>query len=65
MAVNSSRSMNADLQKGVRDGTFKNITPDRESVEVQPLERAHQLQCQYNVADYVQNLRPENCLPNY
>lgn len=29
MAVNSSRSQNADLRLGATDGAFKNLTPDR------------------------------------
>jgi len=29
MAVNTSRSQNADLRLGATDGTFKNTTPDR------------------------------------
>lgn len=29
MAVNESRSANADLQLGMRDGRYKSLTPDR------------------------------------
>jgi hypothetical protein len=29
MAVNTSRSQNADLRLGATDGTFKNTTPNR------------------------------------
>lgn len=29
MAVNNSRSMNADLKAGALDGVYKNLTPDR------------------------------------
>jgi hypothetical protein len=29
MAVNESRSANADLQLGIRDGRFKSLTPSR------------------------------------
>jgi hypothetical protein len=32
MAVNSARSMNADLHSGVNDGRLKSLTPDRGGV---------------------------------
>jgi len=53
MAVNESRSMNGDLQKGAKDGLLKSLTPDRggepETAEV--VSRAAMLQRQYNITD--------------
>lgn len=53
MAVNATRSMNRDLQAGVRDGRFKSITPDRGgSVEIDAvIDRAVVIPPQYNVTD--------------
>lgn len=53
MAVNATRSMNADLQKGVNDGLFKSITPGRGGeVETEHvIDRAVVLPPQYNVTD--------------
>ena len=50
MAVNTSRSQNADLRLGATDGTFKNITPDRGGeVEMQsPTKLTMVLNEQYN-----------------
>ena len=58
MAVNATRSMNDDLQKGVNDGLFKGLSPDRGGeVESRPLvERAATLQPQYNVTDVTYHL---------
>ena len=51
MATNTSRSMNADLKLGMRDGTFKSLTPNRGGkVETKDaVERSNQLQLQYNM----------------
>jgi len=45
--------MNLDLQKGLNDGAFKSLSPDRGGeVEMQAIhERASLLQPQYNVND--------------
>lgn len=53
MAVNETRSLNRDLQTGVKDGLIKTITPDRGGVvETNAVvERAAMLQRQYNVTD--------------
>lgn len=53
MSVNQTRSLNADLQKGVNDGLIKSVTPDRGGeVETNAVvERAAMLQRQYNVTD--------------
>lgn len=53
MAVNTSRSMNADLQQGTVDGLRKNLTPDRggEVEEGAALTRAADLQPQYGITD--------------
>ena len=53
MAVNSSRSMNEDLQHGINDGVFKSLSPDRGGeVEMQDVrERAMMLQAQYDMND--------------
>jgi hypothetical protein len=53
MAVNQTRSLNADLQKGVNDGLLKSLSPDRggEVETKQLVERAATLQPQYNVTD--------------
>jgi len=55
MAINNSRSMNADLQQGLIDGLVKTLTPDRGgTVEVQHVhERALALQSQYSVSDHM------------
>lgn len=57
MAVNDSRSMNADLQQGLLDGRLKTLTPDRGgSVEVQNVhDRALALQAQYSISDHMQS----------
>lgn len=51
MAVNDSRSMNADLQLGIIDGKVKNLTPDRggEVEQEHVLQRRTELQQQYGV----------------
>ena len=60
MAVNSARSMNADLQQGLLDGAVKSLTPDRGgAVERHEVEqRANDLQPQYNITD---NKHVYNC----
>lgn len=52
MAANFSRSMNADLQAGVRDGLYKSYTPDRggEVETSKVMERADDLQPQYGMS---------------
>jgi hypothetical protein len=51
MAINDTRSMNADLQLGVVDGKVKRLTPDRGGeVEMQAVtQRKYELQQQYGV----------------
>ena len=39
MAVNSSRSMIADLHEGITDNSYIHLTPNRGNVENPPLER--------------------------
>ena len=52
MAINSSRSMNADLQQGTVDGRLKNLTPDRSATETAAVDkRAAELQPQYGLTD--------------
>lgn len=64
MAVNESRSMNADMQQGVKDGTFKSLTPDRGGVVEMSnvLKRADVLPPQYDVAT---ESHPANCPCGY
>lgn len=52
MAVNDSRSMNADLKQGIKDGSFKSLTPFRGGVveTSDSLIRADDLQQQYSMA---------------
>ena len=72
MAINETRSMNNDLQLGLRDGAFKSITPDRGGA-VDPshaIERSSTLQLQYNVVDERMGIHPagckcEGCVPPY
>lgn len=56
MAVNDSRSMNADLKMGAGDGKFKSLTPSRggEVEMLAPKVRQMQLQPQYNISDRVE-----------
>ena len=60
MAVNNSRSMNADLQEGMTDGMVKKATPDRGgAVETSnPIDRGRKLQAQYSITDRFRNLSP-------
>jgi hypothetical protein len=53
MAMNSNRSMNRDLQQGLKDGTFKSLAPDRGGdVEMTTIHtRANLLQAQYDIND--------------
>lgn len=63
MAFNETRSMNNDLQLGIRDGSFKSITPDRGG-SVDPAhatERSSYLQTQYNVVDQRMGVHPSGC----
>jgi hypothetical protein len=39
MAVNNTRSMNADLHQGCVDSTYISLTPHRGNVENPPIER--------------------------
>jgi hypothetical protein len=39
MAVNDSRSMNADFNQGTVDNTYIQLTPGRANVECPPVER--------------------------
>ena len=39
MAINNTRSMNADMHQGVIDRTYIQLTPDRGVVENPPIER--------------------------
>lgn len=41
MAVNDSRSMNADFQQGSIDSTYIQLTPGRAVVEIVPVERMY------------------------
>ena len=62
MAVNSARSMNADLHSGVNDGRLKSLTPDRGGVldsDPKVSVRAGQLQAQYNVTDFIKDVSPK------
>ena len=53
MAINSSRSQNADLRLGATDGAFKNLSPDRGGVvETGPaLKRSMVINEQYNITN--------------
>lgn len=64
MAVNDSRSMNADLQQGLRDGLYKSLTPGRGGVVEtrSPLERADDLQPQYGMST---KMHPLGCQCGY
>jgi hypothetical protein len=62
MAVNSARSMNADLHSGANDGRLKSLTPDRGGVldsDPNVSVRAGQLQAQYNVTDFIKDVTPK------
>jgi len=62
MAVNNSRSMNSDMHSGANDGRLKSLTPDRGGVldsDSNVSVRAGQLQAQYNVTDFIQNITPK------
>ena len=61
MAVNDSRSMNQDLQAGIKDGLLKSLTPDRggQVDETNVMYRAGLLQNQYNVTDLVKGIAPK------
>lgn len=61
MAVNDSRSMNADLHSGLNDGRLKSLTPDRggEVDGSHASVRAGLLQTQYNVTDMMKNVTPK------
>lgn len=64
MAVNESRSMNADLKAGAGDGKFKSLTPDRGG-EVDPTAayvRKKELNIQYNVQEPLASVMPESHL---
>lgn len=64
MAVNESRSMNADLYRGATDGKFKSLTPDRGG-DVDPTSsavRANELNIQYNVQTPPTAMMPESHL---
>lgn len=64
MAVNESRSMNADLYKGATDGKFKSLTPSRGG-DVDPTAaaiRATELNIQYNVQTPPSAFMPESHL---
>jgi len=52
MAVNESRSMNADMKQGAKDGVYKHLTPNRGGVvELKDvIKRADELQMQYSIA---------------
>ena len=63
MAINETRSMNNDLQIGLRDGAFKSITPDRGGA-VDPshaIERSSNLQLQYDITDQRMGIHPDGC----
>jgi hypothetical protein len=51
MAVNESRSANADMTQGTRDGRYKSLTPGRGGVvETSNVEqRSKELQMQYGM----------------
>lgn len=51
MAVNESRSMNADMKAGAGDGKYKSLTPSRggEVEMTSVVTRMTELQEQYNV----------------
>jgi hypothetical protein len=61
MAVNDSRSMNADLHSGVNDGRFKNLTPDRggNADTSHAATRSNLLQNQYNITDFMGGIAPK------
>lgn len=55
--------MNNDLDLGERDGTYKNITPDRGGLveESDPKSRYQDLQAQYNVTDIRRGIHGKSC----
>jgi hypothetical protein len=61
MAVNDSRSMNADLHAGLNDGRLKSLTPDRggQVDESHASVRSGLLQTQYNVTDMMKGITPK------
>jgi hypothetical protein len=63
MTVNASRSMNADLNSGLRDGRYKSVVPERggEPEMDKPVTRASELQKQYNVTDMLRGVHVEGC----
>lgn len=63
MAVNTSRSMNQDLYFGSQvDGRMKTLSPDRSTTEEDaPMQRAHDLQPQYNITHMGHTFNPCAC----
>ena len=51
MAVNSSRSMNAELQEGMTDGTYKKIPMDRSVVDDPNLAARRDMSWRYGFED--------------
>lgn len=50
MAVNETRSMNADLREGLTDGSVKKDAPDRGGVTEPDAHQRHLLQQQYGTS---------------
>jgi hypothetical protein len=59
MAVNRSRSQNAELEEGVTDGTYKKIPPDRSVVENPLIERHLDFPWRYGFEDAPRKMRPD------
>lgn len=59
MAVNRSRSQNAELDEGATDGTFKKIPPDRSGVNDPNLAGRRDLPWRYGVEDSPVLRRPD------
>jgi hypothetical protein len=61
--INQTRSMNTDLQFGVNDGKYKQMTPDRggEAELFQPNSRYEELQIQYSITDFNRGMHLKGC----
>lgn len=63
MAVNISRSMNAELAEGMTDGTYKKIPRNRSVVNDPNLAGRREMSWRYGFEDEPTKLRPDTGLP--
>lgn len=63
MAVNISRSMNAELNEGTTDGSYKKIPVDRSVVSDRNLNVRREMSWRYGFEDSPRKYRPDSSLP--